>query len=756
MKIVGYSDRLSVAPSESIRFMVSTVYSTYDSQLVQLIHGDVNTAGPGFKEKTINSAIDGKYPGRVQAIPRGSYVSISDSQAIRNLNSFSLQLWVFATTPGKGTQGLLGRWSALEGSGWALVINSDAQVELWLGNNGEVFRLKTGTPLRKGYWYGIAASYDTENGCTSLVQHPHPLWPLDESNVVVHDNQVLGNVKPAPDGTPLIMAGLWSGTNTHGSRVQNFFNGRLENPRIFASALPLSVIKQLAAGTDPADLGVNPLAARDFAKGISTDTIYDTCQYNLHGEAINLPARAMKSHGFTGMVFNWKHAPGEYAAIHFHDDDLENCGWEADFTLNIPDTMRSGIYAVKLSNGEDEDYLPFFVRPKYRKASSKILFLVPTNSYLAYANFHGFGLDMEYMSGLGINFSYPVQKQDEYMVLNKLLSCYDHHSDGSGTCYSSYLRPMLNFRPKVDFPILSAGKGAPHQFNADLHLVDWLIEQDFEFDVATDEDLEIEGLAMLQQYNVVITGSHHEYWTKIGLDALENYLQDGGRCMYMSGNGLYWVTSFAPGRRHAIEVRRWGGTQSWAAEPGEYHHSTTGEQGGLWRQRGTAPQHYVGVGFTAQGFDYSTHYIRQAGSFSPRANWIFDGVSHNEPIGNFGLVMGGACGFEVDRVDLALGSPPHTLVPASGTGFSDVYQHVVEEINQTDPIQGGTIHPLVKGDMAYFETNNGGAVFSTGSIAYMGSLSHNNYKNNVSRITGNVLRRFAQDGPLLTDRHSTH
>ena len=118
--------------------------------------------------------------------------------------------------------------------------------------------------------------------------------------------------------------------------------------------------------------------------------------------------------------------------------------------------------------------------------------------------------------------------------------------------------------------------------------------------------------------------------------------------------------------------------------------------------------------------------------------------------------MGGACGFEVDRVDLALGSPPHTLVLASGTGFSDVYQHVVEEINQTDPIQGGTIHPLVKGDMAYFETNNGGAVFSTGSIAYMGSLSHNNYKNNVSRITGNVLRRFAQDGPILTDRHSTH
>jgi N,N-dimethylformamidase len=42
----------------------------------------------------------------------------------------------------------------------------------------------------------------------------------------------------------------------------------------------------------------------------------------------------------------------------------------------------------------------------------------------------------------------------------------------------------------------------------------------------------------------------------------------------------------------------------------------------------------------------------------------------------------------------------------------------------------------------------GGAVFSTGSIAWCGSLSHNNYDNNVSRITANVLERFMDDEPL--------
>jgi hypothetical protein len=45
----------------------------------------------------------------------------------------------------------------------------------------------------------------------------------------------------------------------------------------------------------------------------------------------------------------------------------------------------------------------------------------------------------------------------------------------------------------------------------------------------------------------------------------------------------------------------------------------------------------------------------------------------------------------------------------------------------------------------YFETTAGGAVFSTGSITFCGSLSGNSYDNNVSRMLENVLWRFAGD-----------
>ena len=43
--------------------------------------------------------------------------------------------------------------------------------------------------------------------------------------------------------------------------------------------------------------------------------------------------------------------------------------------------------------------------------------------------------------------------------------------------------------------------------------------------------------------------------------------------------------------------------------------------------------------------------------------------------------------------------------------------------------------PKVRADMTFFECPNGGAVFSTGSITYAASLSHNNYDNNIARLT---------------------
>ena len=92
-----------------------------------------------------------------------------------------------------------------------------------------------------------------------------------------------------------------------------------------------------------------------------------------------------------------------------------------------------------------------------------------------------------------------------------------------------------------------------------------------------------------------------------------------------------------------------------------------------------------------------------------------------------------------------MGSPAHALVLASSFGHSDGYECVVEDLQNLSGPLFGDKSPLIRSDMVYFEGPRGGAVFSVGSIAWCGSLSYNNYENNVSRITDNVLRRFSSD-----------
>jgi N,N-dimethylformamidase len=155
----------------------------------------------------------------------------------------------------------------------------------------------------------------------------------------------------------------------------------------------------------------------------------------------------------------------------------------------------------------------------------------------------------------------------------------------------------------------------------------------------------------------------------------------------------------------------------------------------------------VGVGFVTEGFDENSYFVRTEGSFDPRAAFIFEGVGRDEKIGDFG-VLGGAAGYELDAADPELGTPPHALVLARSVEHSNVYLLTPEEMLAGFPGADAIENPKVRGELVYFETAKGGGVFSAGSITWAASLCHNGYDNNVARITGNVLRRFADPRPL--------
>jgi N,N-dimethylformamidase len=125
------------------------------------------------------------------------------------------------------------------------------------------------------------------------------------------------------------------------------------------------------------------------------------------------------------------------------------------------------------------------------------------------------------------------------------------------------------------------------------------------------------------------------------------------------------------------------------------------------------------------------------------------GVGKDERIGDFGLIGGGAAGLEIDRADRALGTPPGAYLLASSVDHTDIYLVVCEELLINYPGTGGQESELVRADMVFYPTSNGGGVFSASSIAWPGSLAHDKYRNNVSRITKNVLDRFASGKSLL-------
>jgi N,N-dimethylformamidase len=729
--IVGYADNLRVQPGETIRFMVSSEVPRYRADIVRLIHGDANPSGPGIKEVVVDTSTNGEYPGRRQELPLGSYASVPDHPSLRLTGSFSFTAWIAPTSQRGstadsfvGVEGVLTKWAGPRG-GYGIFIDEEGRLALWISDaSGKTEKLASGQPLRPWVpaipgmnnrpqgvttaWYFVAVTFDAGSGRVEIHQDPLNTFTFDPTRLVTERSAAIRTL--STNDSPLLIAGAWERSD----RVYAHFNGKIDNPRLYRDVLSRQAIDDIKRGLP----GPSPLAAWDFAADIESERITDTGPVRLHGRTVNLPMRAVTGHNWDSFEMDYKQARSQYGAIYFHDDDIDDARWDVGFEFRVPDTLKSGMYAARLRGGTFEDYIPFTVRPKKgQPTSARIALLIPTFSYLAYA-------------GTGTSAFRP-------------LSLYSRHSDGSGVCYSSRLRPITNMRPKIQ-------TNNPWQFMADTHLIDWLDVKKFDVDFLTDEDLHFDGAAALTPYKVVMTATHPEYYSIEMLNGLRSYLNGGGRLMYLGGNGFYWVTPMDPSGRY-IEVRRRDGTEHWQGAPGEHYHSLTGEPGGLWRFRGMAPQQFFGVGFTAQGFDRNQPYRRMPGSLDPRASFIFAGVGRDELIGDHpSLVLEiGAAGSELDRADFALGTPPHTLVLASSSGHSDAYQHVVEQINTSNSARpGGTQNPLVRADMVFLEYPNGGAVFSSSAIAWCGSLSYGNYTNNVSRITENVLRRFASNEPF--------
>lgn len=433
----------------------------------------------------------------------------------------------------------------------------------------------------------------------------------------------------------------------------------------------------------------------------------------------NGPAFCMTSPRWDGSSFDPRLVPDHYDAIHCHDDDSGPLPWPATHEAKIPPDAACGIYAFEIEGEGGTERIPFFVTAAEPKAP--LLFLVPTATYLAYAD-----------EALPPHL-YPWKCEDRghrFAVRNGLKSLYDFHDDGSGVSLKSWRAPKATLRDDYRYPLC----GCPHNLPVDLHLLRFLHANGVAFDLVTDHDLHERGLDALKPYSALVSGSHPEYMSVEMEGAIRAFLAEGGSLAYLGGNGFAAAVAFQDDwmelRRSPMEAGR-----TWDGQLAEQALSITNEPGGFLRARGRGEFSLVGVAISLMGFDAARPFTRTPESFAPDYAWLFAGVE-SDSFGAEGIVLGGAAGYEVDATDRRLGTSPDTAVLARATGFPEGFFH--------DPsrwYEGGEdeMRSRRAAEMTLRRLAAGGLIFSAGSVAWCGALPFPGAVNDVGRITLNLL-----------------
>ncbi|MFH8134914.1 N,N-dimethylformamidase beta subunit family domain-containing protein [Pantoea osteomyelitidis] len=694
--LIGYLSALSCRAGETVDIMISSTCPDVSIDLVRLIHGDNNPAGPGFLYEEIAQVATQSISAQEQETPIGSWAISQNKIALGKRLTIDFSLW-----PTLSVSDHIQAIFSLPDSALFVALTPEGKLAIY---HEQRLIAVTSFALLNRHWYHVTVDISATGSQLRVCQAGKKAQHFTgEGSILKPESHVL-------------MAAAQIDYRRGRRFPCHLYNGKIARPVLFVDG--------------------NEVARWAFEEEMHTQQVIDRHNH-MPLSLINTPGRAMTGPAWNNQIHDWKQAPEQYDAIHFHEDDLSDACWPVSARITIPAELASGVYGVRLrAEGERPDYVPLTVRPASGAKHAKIALVLGTYTYVAYANEHLTEGDFEQGSEI------PVQtgNWEDLVALHQEWgkSHYDLHNDGSGVACSSSLRPIPNMRPDYRF----WGFHAPRRFPADLYMVWFLHQMGFHFDVITEHDLHQEHQTVLNPYQTIITGSHPEYYSGEMLNAYEEHVSHGGGLLYLGGDGFYWVTTPFNDLPHVLEVRKSEGLRHWDAEPGERYHASTGELGGIWRSRGRSAHGLFGVGMAGHGWDNKAPgYRRTERSYQPDAAWVFDGIC-DEVIGDFGLIMNGTSGDEIDRVDYRYGTPENTIILASSEPHSEWYVPVPEDVTTVSNTLNANYNREVRSDMVLVEHESGGAVFSVGSIIFTGALPVNNGENNVARLLGNIINNF--------------
>src|SRR5690348_8640332 len=181
------------------------------------------------------------------------------------------------------------------------------------------------------------------------------------------------------------------------------------------------------------------------------------------------------------------------------------CGWPAAYSLQVPTTWTSGLYRADFNAGSDTASIHFVVRASNPGSTSKILFQLAAATYEAYNTSQG-------------NSLYP--------------SPPDPGSD--------------NRSRRVSFDRPSDPNASPYGY--EIYFLEWMEKNGFACEYCTSIDLHT-GAAALDNYTLLLSVGHDEYWSKEMRDNVEAFVASGGNVAFFSGNVCWWQVRFENNNR---------------------------------------------------------------------------------------------------------------------------------------------------------------------------------------------------------------
>lgn len=383
------------------------------------------------------------------------------------------------------------------------------------------------------------------------------------------------------------------------------------------------------------------------------------------------------------------------------DSDGANhgCFWPEAYVLAVPESWQSDIYVAEISVNASKSIVPVVVKSK--TPASSILLKITDTTAQAYNNWGGQSLYNRDPIARSIQISFD--------------------------------RPYVLVGYKYDY------------WYFDLMFMEWCQRRNIKVDVCSSVDIH-SGAVDLNDYALMVSIGHDEYWSKETRDNVEQFVNDGGHVCFFGANTCFWQVRFDRNGRQIIGYKELAAKDPMVlTDPSR----VTGQWGAAPIKR---PENEMTLGsyLTGGGWwdvisdaDQERRYGK-AYCVSQPDHWVFDrtGLRLNDTFGTIINELGKRdtiMGHETDSTKFVMSDAGVPIVTGDdGTPKDAVilaYCDLTDWPGTTKNGQSG------KATMVIRELENGGVVFSAGTVNWGGAMTHHG-STIVDKITENLIHRL--------------